>query len=466
MRFPRLGKRLDNPRRTWYFPLKMNAAKVPNPRARPWLPRWGATTLRVGCRCAGLSGFAFLAGASAQSVLAPPPLDFSGTNQNPQLQQGRLAGTSVLSAPPEAPVPEEPLLRWGPVDFHPHFLYRFLYGDGIPAQANEKITTAIHEVYPGILFQVGNHWQLDYTPSLHYYSNSRFRDTTDQSVALNGATTYQNWTLGLAQRYATTSQPLIETGVQTDMEMYNTALSAAYHLNSKASLEVALSQDFQSVGQSSPSTLDYKQWSTMDWLNYQFWPKLGAALGVGAGYVDVSVGSAMSFEQLQGRISWLVADKLSAQVSGGFDDRQFLDVNEPDSISPLFAASIIYQAFEATTVSLSAARSVMNSYVIEFGQVVENTEINGRFQQRLFKKLLFDLTGGYRIMSYQASFLGLALNREDHYTYVNVRLSVPFFKRGTAGVFYQAGDNTSTPSAASRFDLSSKQVGFDLGYRF
>lgn len=455
--------------------------EIANSRTGPGLWRWGATALRAGCRCAGLSSFAFLAGASAQNALAPAPWDSAGANPGPQFRQSRQMDSSLLAPPPAAVAPEEPRLQWGSVNFRPHFLYRFLYGDGLPARSGDKITTAINEVYPGILFEVGPHWRLDYTPSLHYYSNSRFRDTTDQSVALDGATTYQNWDLGLSQHYTTTSQPLIETAAQTDQEIYATAINATCHFNTQASLELGLNQNFRFLGQNSAANLvgnnliDSKEWSTLDWFNYQFRPTFGAAVGVGAGYVDLSAGSAtsgkqpqapisaMSYEQFQARIRWQAADKLSLELSGGIEDRQFLDVNAPDSVSPLLSASIVYRPFEGTSVSLEAARSVMTSYSADYGQVFENTDLNGHFQQRLLKKLQLDLTGGYRTVSYQANFVGGSGSREDHYTYFNARLSVPFLKRGTAGVFYQAGDNTSS---VSEFQLSSRQVGFDAGYRF
>jgi hypothetical protein len=419
--------------------------------------------LRFGCRCAGLGSFAFLAGASAQSVLAPPPLDFSGTVQGPQLQQGPPMGTSVLSAPPVAPLPDVPLLQLGPVKFYPHFLYRFLYGDGIPAQANEKLATAINEVYPGMLFQVGSHWQLDYTPSLHYYSNSHFQDTTSQSVALNGVTTNQNWTLGLSQRYAEASQPLIETGAQTDLETYNTAITAAYHFNTKASLEMGLNQDFVFEGQnaSSEPLVDYKVWSTMDWFNYQFWPRLGAALGIGGGYVDFSAGSDISYEQLQGRISWQATDKVSLLASGGLDDRQFLSSTQPALLNPIFTVSGFYRPFEDTTLSLNASRAVSPSYLE--GLIRESTMVSGSFRQRFFKKLSLDFSTGYSVISYEASSVGPNQTREDHDTFVEVRLSVPILKRGTAGVFYEAMENTST---VAQYQLSSTQIGFDLSYRY
>jgi len=430
--------------------------------ARPRLLRRGVGALRFGCSCAGVGSFAFLAGASAQNV-PPPPMDLSGTNQ---LAQSPSTGTSVLAAPPQAPLPDQPVLQLGPVKFYPHFLYRFLYGDGIPATANEKLRTAINEVYPGLLFQVGSHWQLDYTPSLHYYSNSHFRDTTDQSVVLTGGTAYGNWTLGLSQAYATTSQPLIETRAQTEFETYGTGINAAYQFNAEASLSLGINQQFLFEGQNSASEqlVDMKTWSTMDWFDYRFWPKFSAGLGVGGGYTELSPGSPMSNEQLQGRISWQVRDKLSLTASVGVEDMQILEGKVPDLINPIFGASIVYRPFENTSLSLNAGRLVMPSFFLN--QVIENTYVSLTFHQRLLKKLDFDLTGSYRNSSYLDTGPALASGRQDDYTSVTARLSVPFLKRGAVGVFYQALQDISKVPTVAQYQLSSTQVGFDLGYHF
>ena len=362
-----------------------------------------------------------------------------------------------------APLPEQPLLQWGPVRVLSPSSVPLLYGDGVPALPGEHFATAINEVYPGILLKLGQHWQLDYTPSLRYYSSSHFQDTTDHSVALNGGTTYENWTFGLSQRYATTSQPLIETGAQMDLETYDTAINVACQFNTKTSLEMGFDQGFQFVDQnaSSEPLTDSKVWSTMDWLNYQFWPKFGAALGVGGGYADLSLGSSMSYEQLKGRITWQAADKVSVSASGGLDDRQFLDSTQPDLLNPIFTVSAFYRPFEATTLSLDASRTVSPSYFE--GLVTETTAVGGGLHQRFFKKLNLDFSTGYGVTSYEVTSPGPNQLREDHFTYVNVRLSVPFLKRGTAGVFYQASKNTST---VSTYQISITQVGFDLAYHF
>lgn len=429
--------------------------------ARPRLLRRGAGAWRLGCSCAGLGSLALLAGASAQNV--PPPSDASATAESPQPAPAPPTGTPILAAPPQASLPDQPILQLGPIRFYPHFLYRFLYGDGIPAPANEKLKTAINQVYPGLTLQAGSHWQLDYTPGLQYYSNSHFQDTTDQSVTLSGKTTYENWSVGLSQSYATTTEPLIETGAQTEFETYSTAINAGYQFNAEASLALGFNQQFLFEGQNSAleQLVDMKQWSTMDWFNYRFWPKFSAGLGVGAGYNELSAGPPMAYEQLQGQMSWQVRDKLSLAANVGVEDTQILNVNTPDLISPIFGASIVYRPFESTSLSLSASRSVMPAFIAD--EVTEVTAVSLTFRQRLLKKLNFDLTGSYGVFSYLNTVGGLASGRGDTYTSVLARLSVPFLKRGAAGVFFQAlQDNSSI----AQYQLSSTQVGFDLGYHF
>ena len=119
-----------------------------------------------------------------------------------------------------AKAPNTTILRWGPVDFHTHLLYRFLYGDGIPATANNKVATAMNEIYPGLLVNAGEHWSLDYTPSLHYYSTKLLQDAVNQSASLHGATTNEGWTLGFLQSYISTDEPEVEVAAQLKLETY------------------------------------------------------------------------------------------------------------------------------------------------------------------------------------------------------------------------------------------------------
>jgi hypothetical protein len=397
----------------------------------------------------------------AQEVLAPPPLDFYGIS--PFL---RTTGTNQPGALPPLVAPSsanEPPVQFGPVQLRPHFLYRFLYGDGIPARPGEQLKTAINEIYPGIFMGLGTHWNLDYTPTLRFYSNSQFRDTTDHAVILNGGSTFKDWTLGFSQAYISSSEPLIQTGTQTDQETYSTAINAIYRMNSAMSLELGANQIFLFFGESlaSEQLTDSRTWSTMDWFNYQFGPEFGAAIGPGFGYDDPRMGSDMTFEQLQGRLAWRPGEKLSCTVSGGVENRQFLNSDVPDSLHPLFGVSAQYHLFEPTSFSLGASRTVSASYFQD--QLTENLTVSAGLRQRLLKKLYLDLNGGYRKTSYSATAAGINVNRDDAGTFFNVRLSLQLLKRGTVALFYQESDNSSNEPG---FAYSSTQGGFELGYRF
>jgi hypothetical protein len=407
-----------------------------------------------------LCGLALAWSAGAQNVIAPPPPEYSG--MSPALST---TGTNQPGeVPPLATTPAGTTpFELGPVQFRPHLLYRFLYGDGIPAAPGQQLKTVIQQLYPGIFMQLGNHWNLDYTPVLSFYSNNQFRDTWDNSVVLSGATATENWTLGFSQSYVSSSQPLVETGTQTDTETYYTAVNAVYRMSSAASLELGANQNFVFVGQSLPGQAlsDTLTWSTLDWLNYQFSPKFGAAVGAGFGYTDFRAGSDMTFEQIQGRITWRPGAKLYVSVSGGGNSTQLLDSGGTSLVTPTYGVSAQYQIFETTTLGLGANRVTSPSLYVN--QLNDTISVTGNLHQRLLKNFFLDLSGGYSKVSYLATTAGFSQSREDNYTFFNARLSTVFLKRANAAIFFQTSDNTST---GSEFALSSTQVGFELGYRY
>jgi hypothetical protein len=426
---------------------------------------------------------AFRPAVFAQSVLAPPPPEFSrqgqtfrsaGTNL---LEVGQPQSTNAVStneittAPAVLPstTPPQRMLDWGPIHLHPHMLYRVTYGNGILASPGNAEKTFVNEVAPGIAIDLGTHWHLDYTPTLRFYSSSEFRDTVDHSVNFSGGLAYENWMFGLSQGYASTSEPRVETGGQTDQETFNTALNASCLLNSYWSLNLGFNQDFRFVSQnvSTQQVLQLQQlsdsrtWSVNSGLNYQFSPGLHAGFNVVLGYDSVQIGSDMTHEQFQLNLNWHPGQKLTFFISGGFEDRQFLDSRAPDTINPIFNGSLLYQLFEATGFSLTASHAIAPSYYNN--QITESTDFSGAVRQRFFGHLFLDLTGGYRTSSYQTTTIFQRVHRRDNYTFFNIRLTCPFLQKGTASIFYDTSENSSSDSG---FGYSSNQAGLELGYHF
>jgi hypothetical protein len=410
--------------------------------------------------CLALLGL-WLAGrnAAAQSILTPRP-EFSITP--PAVLEYQTNSQMEVFAPPESVLhPNEPPLKLGPVGFRPHAFYRVFYATGLPASGTNHVTATVQEVSTGLLLDIGSHWRLDYTPTWRFYSNKQFRDTLDHNVRFVGGTTYQDWVFGLSQIYDASSEPLVETGTQTDQETFATALTASYQINSRMSVDAALNQTFISADQFQSS----REWSTLDWLNWQFWPRLRAGLGLGFGYVDVETGSDMTYEQFQVRAEWRATDKLGFQVHGGGEVRQFLSGSADDLLNPIVAGVIQYQPFEQTRLSLTASRVVSASLLTTTAgqsQTTESTDVVGALHQRLLGKLFLELDGGWHTVTYVTASSG-ATSRDDDYWTFNARLGCTLLKRGTAAVFYHFSD---VSSSLSGYSYSSSQVGFEAGYRF
>ena len=395
--------------------------------------------------------------ARSQPVIMPSP---SYPVTPPAVQE--IESNNVITVfNPEADLPghgqETQPFKYGIFTFRPHPYYRFLYGSGILANPGQPESTIVNQVSPGVLLEIGNHWTLDYTPTWSVYSSSHFDNTLDHVVTLTGGTAYENWTLGLVQTVAITSDPRVETATQTTQDAFITAIEATCQINSKMSTDLNLRQNIISADQFSSSST----WSTLDWLDYQFWPRFSAGIGAGFGYVDVESNPDNAYEQIQGRASWRATDKISFQLSAGAEYTQFISSTN-NLWNFIFGAVVQYQPFEHTKLLLNAGSTVSPSY---YAGATENTEVSGDLNQRLLGKLYLDVQGDYHVAKYQnsSSALSGSSNREDDFYSVNVQLSYPFARRGKVAVFYQYSDNSSSDAG---FSYSSNQVGFQISFAY
>jgi hypothetical protein len=394
--------------------------------------------------------FAFNRHAQAQYILAPGP---QPPDQTPPAVQ-QVNEMDVFASTPQTV--SEPF-EWGPLTLRPHPYYQFLYADGLQFSTNQMVHSLVQTISPGALLEIGRYWTVDYSPLWTIYSNHQFSDNFGQSAALVGGINYEDWLLGLTQNYSDISAPTATTASQTRTETYNTALNGTYTMNSKMSLDLTLNQSIVSADQFS----SYDEWSTMNWLSYEFWPRLNAALGAGGGYDHETSSPDMTFEQFQGRVNWRAADKISFQLHGGVEVRQYLSGGASPLVNPIFDAVIQYHPFEQTRISVTGSRVVSGSILVD--EITETTGVIADLNQRLLGKLMLDLNGGYQSVKYISSPNTSSINREDNYYTFNAGLSCAFLKRGTVAVFYQLSkDDSNQPG----FTFTSHQVGFRIGFAY
>lgn len=393
--------------------------------------------------------------ARGQNVLTPPP---PVNTTPPALQEFRV--TESGETPPEESLGLSSVrlpLQWGPVTLRPHFLYSLSYANGLLASPGDPEATIINQFSPGITFVIGSHWTLDYTPSWQWYSNNKFQDNVGQNVALNGWAAYEDWIFGLSQVYRLFNAPTVQTGSQTEQESFATGLTASYRFNSKVSMDLALNQDFESAQQLE----SYNQWSTMDYVNYQFWPRFNAGLGLGGGYVNMNTGSDMTFEQFQGRIAWNATGKSSLVLHGGLEYRQFVSGGVSPMLNPVFGLALQTQITKKTSLSLSADQGLSASYFEN--QVSESTGVSVTLAQKLSGKLALSVSGSYGTVTYTSSATGVAPIGNYDYTYFTTRLTYSITPRARLSATYQFSDNNSTQPGLS---FTANQVGLELSYSF
>lgn len=395
-------------------------------------------------------------GAQGQEVWAPRPVISTTPPAVQEVQTNSAGFIDFGSATPVGSLEEHPF-QVGPLDLHPHFFYRFLYATGVQSSPGSPHDVISEDVSPGLLVGLGRNWTLDYTPTWTLYSNKHFHDTLDHAVALNGGATYGDWVFGFSQTYTRSDSPLIVTGGQTEQEVFGTVLTGSYRFNSVLSMDLSANQNFTYTDKFT----DTREWSTMDWLNYQFWPRLDGSVGVGGGYENVSVGIDSTFEDYQGRVNWRATDVTSFQLHGGVEDRQFLSSSTGDLLNPIFGAEVRYKPFEVTAIAVDADRAVVPSPFLD--EITETTDVTTILNQRLLKKLFLNVGGGYHWATYVSTSTGTQTGRRDRYYSVDVSLTCVVLKRGTVAVTY---DHSETSSTQAGLGYSSNQYGLQFGIQY
>ena len=394
--------------------------------------------------------------ANAQDTVTPPP---AAPTPPPALAPAPIGGTPVVpsgNAVPNA-VAAGPLAQWGPVSVRPHLDYRLTYGDGIQSSLGQPVTTGIQAISPGILFGLGSAWTLDYTPSWTLYSNRAFKDTLGNAADLHGDTAYGDWTFGFSQNYSRSSLPLVETGQQTVQETYSTGITASDRLNLRMVLDMSVNQDVRFA----ETFTNTREWSTQEWLHFEFSPRLDAAIGLGYGYVGVSPGPDATYWKPDVQIVWKMTDKISFNVQGGVERRKARAINAKVLTNPILNAAVLYQLLETTSFSFNASRAVAVSYFAD--EVTVSTGWNAAVQQRLLGELQLGVGAGQQKASYVSVINNLSAGRSNRYDSFNVSLSTTFLRRGSVSAFYLISRNSSNVGA---YGFTSHQIGLQVGYRF
>jgi hypothetical protein len=231
-------------------------------------------------------------------------------------------------------------------------------------------------------------------------------------------------------------------------------MNTSYDLSGKTFLSTGFSSLVTEYDSS--SLFSSANFSENLFLNYRYSDKLVVGVGGTGGYDVVDdPNPGQTFEQANLRLTYQASGKISLNVSGGVEFRQFEHNSRSQYVSPVFDLALSYQPFDPTTLTLSGSRTTYNSGVLA-GQDFAQTSINASLRQRLLQRFYFTISAGYQNSDYFSTVNGVIANRRDNYYFAEPSLDFSITRFWTIGGYYLHRQNDS---ASQNFSFYDQQVG-------
>jgi hypothetical protein len=177
--------------------------------------------------------------------------------------------------------------------------------------------------------------------------------------------------------------------------------------------------------------------------------------------VTVNPGFNMAYVRLEGTLSWKVVERLSLNLTGGWEGRKIDGSGGQVIDSGIYSGSAIYVVREGTTLTASASRDLEVSYSVN--DINQTTQMNLGVQQRLLRHFYLSLGAGSEKVAYLAIGDNLSTVRSDRFTTQTASLSTTLFGRISLTLEYSRARNLSD---ATGYGFSSTQTGFVASYSY
>ena len=365
----------------------------------------------------------------------------------------------------------ESLLSWGPVDIRPHIDYDVAYHDNIFASVEQDaIEDVIHEFSPGfavesVASRIGGlgseplYFELDYTPTVRLFQDTTSQNNVDQAARIVVQQPFQRVGLRGQFDFLDTQNPFAEAGNRTQKTITSGGLGVSYELGGKTSLDLGLRAEIRDFD----FLIDTRQWSNMNWVDYDYSEKVNVGVGVGAGYTEVEDHSDFIMEDLRVRAKWTPTEKLVASLSGGAQWRQFRDdVGDGSKVSPIIAGDLAWYVLRNTMVRLLVSQQVYASNFVG-GNTEDNTRFSGQLRQRVLQKVDFTLSGGLGHIESNSFDPTIQSVRARGYHFFDAQVAYQFLDRGRFSLYYQLREREGNSSVN---ESVQNRVGMRLGYSF
>jgi hypothetical protein len=354
-------------------------------------------------------------------------------------------------------------IKLGPFDITPRISASVYHDDNIETDPTDEIEDVVFTVAPTITAVasdmadgMGKSMRLSYTPLFYLYlDEGGDLNRIDHAASVGGTMQGAKAMVGFNQGFRYTTDPVVDIGTRADRMAYDTSLRSSYALSEKTTIEIN--------GQLAVVSYDedvYNSWwdvANVDWISYQYSPKLAFGLGLTFGYTSIDNFPDQTYQQALGRVVYAVAEKVDLAVSGGGEWRQFKS-GVDDALNPVWNIAAAFRPRDSTSLTLSLFQQYQASAV--FGnQSYVYTGVTLTARQMFMQRLALNLSGTYAMSDYEATVEGVQATRDDDLYLGRVSLDYYIRPRWTAGVFFDYQTRNSTEDAyefdRTRFGLQT-----------
>jgi hypothetical protein len=325
----------------------------------------------------------------------------------------------------------------------------------------------------GELAQQGTFLMVNYLPNIYRYDDHQEFDSDQHFIRLSSGYKTNNLTLRLSQDVAILNNIVLAAASEersglgtstgrTDLDIYNTNLSANYNMTPRDFLFAELRMNRTEYAQ---PLISSELYIADLYLNHGFNQSFVLGFGVEGGYNAVDFPTPdQTMVRTNAHLNYTPGKEFTLDIIAGEEFRSFQHLARGTYTTPVFAISATYSPSDSTKLVLGASRQIYNSAAATAQDYVD-TSVGGMIRQRVCKQLYLAVLAGYEHVEYFNAIdlpMPLPTLRADYF-YVQPSADILLTRYWSFGGYYLRRQNSGSISIV---DFYSNEFGLRTTIKF
>jgi hypothetical protein len=314
---------------------------------------------------------------------------------------------------------------------------------------------------------------VNYLPNIYRYDDHKEFDSDQHLIRVQGGYKAGNLTLRLIQDVAILNNIVLAaaseersglgtTNGRTDLDIYNTNLSANYNMTPRDFLFAELRMNRTEYAQ---PLISSELYIADLYLNHGFSQSFVLGFGVEGGHNTVDFPTPnQTMVRTNAHLNYTPGKEFTLDIIAGEEFRDFQDFARGSYTTPVFGISAIYLPCDSTKLVLAASRQIYNSAAATAQDYVD-TSVSGMIRERVCKQLYLAVLGGYEHVEYFNAIdlpMPLPTLRADYF-YVQPSADILLTRFWSFGGYYLRRQNSGSVSI---IDFYSNEFGLRTTIKF